>query len=224
MRLNFTGPAGGGRAGSYHRRVRGYQVLRARQRLRGRAFTDPEHTLADAMVMDRMLARLRLQARSWADGLAPVELLEHTAGLRQWLVVPRPAVLLAASQVTAVGFFGDLRPGMDHAAIYQLEADIVERLSRYAAAGLLSYYDAELDPGVHGNLVLFGTAEVPPAWHGDVVHARAVALAPHHYRCIRLHRGLISGPFAGTGGLAVQRTRYFDFRTEAAWRGLRVTA
>ena len=201
-----------------------YQTLGARQRLRGRAFTNPERTLDDVAVMERMLARLRVQARSWAGKPGRVELLEHTAGLRQWLMVPRCIALQAARRVTAVGFFGDLRPSADHAAIYQLEADIVERLPRYAAAGLLSYYDAELDPGVHGNLVLFGTPEVPSAWHRDGVHARAVTLAPRHYRCIRLHRGLIGGPFAGTGGLTVQQTRYFDFQAEVPWQGLRVIA
>ena len=77
---------------------------------------------------------------------------------------------------------------------------------------------------MHGNLVLFSASGVPPGWHGDVVHARAVALAPRHYSCIRLHRGRVRGPFAGTGGLAVERTRYFDFSKELAWRGLRVIA
>jgi hypothetical protein len=205
--------------------VQGYQALGAGQRLPGRAFTDPERTLADVAVMDAMLTGLRGRARSWARGPGPGEVLEHpAAGLRHWLVVPRTCALLAARQVTAVGFFGDLRPGVDHAAIYELEADIVGRLPRYAAAGLLAYYDAELDRGAHGNLVLFGTPGVPPGWHRDGVHARAVALAPHHYRCIRLHRGLIGGPFAGTSGIAVQRTRYFDFRSELAWRGQRVMA
>jgi hypothetical protein len=205
--------------------VQGYQALGARQRLRGRAFTDPERTLADVAVMDRMLTRLRLQARSWPGGPGPVEVLEHpAAGLRHWLAVPRASALRAAHRVTAVGFFGDLRPGVDHAAIYQLEAGIVGRLPRYAAAGLLAYYDAELERGVHGNLVLFGTPEVPPLWHRDVVHARAVALAPHHYRCVRLHRGLIHGPLLGTGGLTVERTRYFDFAAEPVWRGLRIMA
>ena len=193
--------------------------------MRGKAFTDPERTLADVAIMDRMLARLRSQARSWPGGPGSVEVLEQQAGgLRHWLVVPRTAALLAAHQVTAVGFFGDLRPAVDHAAIYQLEAEVVGRLPRYAAAGLLAYYDAELDPGVHGNLVLFGAPGVPSQWHRDVVHARAVAAAPHHYRCIRLHSGLIRGPFLGTGGLAVARTRYFDFRAEPSWQGLRVMA
>ena len=200
-------------------------MLGSGQRLPGRAFTDPERTLADVAVMDRLVTRLRLKARSWADGTGSVELLEHpAAGLRHWLVVPCTGALLAAHQVTAVGFFGDLRPEVDHRPIYQLEADIVGRLPRYAAAGLLAYYDAELERGIHGNLVLFGAPEIPPGWHGDVVHARAVALAPHHYRCIRLHRGLVRGPFAGTGGIAVQRTRYFDFGRELTWRGLRVMA
>jgi hypothetical protein len=203
--------------------VLGYQELGAGQRLPGRAFTDPERTLADAAVMDRMLAGLRGRARSWADGPGSVEVLDYpAAGLRHWLVVPHTGALLDAPQVTAVGFFGDLRPRVDHAAIYQLEADIVGRLHRYAPAGLLAYYDAELDRGVHGNLVLFGTPEVPPPWHGDVVHARAVALAPHHYLRIRLHRGLIGGPFARTSGITIGRTRYFDFTTEPPWRGLRI--
>jgi hypothetical protein len=200
------------------------QTIAPGQRLRGRAFTEPERTLADVAVLDRMLVLLRLQTRSWPDRPDPVESLEHPAGLRHWLVVPRPAALLAARDVSAVGFFGNLRHGVDHAAIYQLEAEIVARLQRYAPAGLLGYYDAELDRGVHGNLVLFSTPEVPPDWHGDVVHARAVALAPHHYRHIRLHRGVIGGPVLGTGSVAVQRTRYFDFEAEPVWRGRRVMA
>jgi hypothetical protein len=199
------------------------QRLEAGERLPGRSFTDPEHTRADAEVMSRMLRRLRLEAGSWPGWRAPVELITFPrAGCRHWLVVPRPSALRKARDLTAVGFFGDLRPQVDHAAIYQLEAEVVERLSRYAADGLLSYYDAELEPGIHGNLVLFATRDIPAAWHGDVVHARAVLLAPRHYRCLRLHRGIIRGPFLGSGDLAVERTRYFDFGQEPAWHGRRL--
>jgi hypothetical protein len=202
--------------------VQGYEVLAAQERLPARPFTDPERTLADASVMDRMLQRLRREARSWPSWRASADLLKHTRpGCRHWLVVPNAPALAGAHDVTAVGFFGDLRSGMNHAAIYQLEADVVARLGRYAGVGLLGYYDAELAPAVHGNLVLFGTNEVPAEWHTDRVHAAAVAIAPRHYRVVRLHRGMIPGALLGRGHLVIQRTRYFDFGQQPAWHGLR---
>jgi hypothetical protein len=207
---------------SYGRSVQRYEVLAAGERLPARPFTDPERTVADAGVMGRMLKRLRAEARSWPGGQASVELLRYTrAGCRHWLVVPDAPALRDAHEVTVVGFFGDLRPGMNHSAVYALEAEVVARLGRYAPAGLLGYYDAELAPAVHGNLVLFAAPEVPAEWHGDLVHARAVALAPRHYRCVRLHRGIIGGALLGRGDLVIQRTRYFDFGRQPAWRALR---
>jgi hypothetical protein len=202
--------------------VRGYELLAAHERLRARPFTDPERTVADAAVMDRMLQRLRREARSWPSSPASAEVLKRTrAGCRHWLVVPSAPALAGAHDVTVVGFFGDLRPGMDHSAIYQLEADVVARLGRYAPVGLLGYYDAEIASALHGNLVLFATCEVPPEWHHDRVHAAAVALAPRHYRVVRLHRGMIRGALLGRGHVVIQRTRYFDFGQQPAWYGLR---
>ena len=202
--------------------MRGYELLAAHERLRARPFTDPERTVADAAVMDRMLQRLRREARSWPSSPASAEVLKRTrAGCRHWLVVPSAPALAGAHDVTVVGFFGDLRPGMDHSAIYQLEADVVARLGRYAPVGLLGYYDAEIAPALHGNLVLFATCEVPPEWHHDRVHAAAVALAPRHYRVVRLHRGMIRGALLGRGHVVIQRTRYFDFGQQPAWYGLR---
>ena len=207
---------------SYGRAVQGYEVLAAAERLHARPFTDPERTLADAAVMDRMLRRLRREARSWPSRQTSVELLKYTRdGCRDWLVVPDAPALSDAHDVTVVGFFGDLRPGMDHSAIYQLEADVVARLGRYAPVGLLGYYDAELAPAVHGNMVLFGTPAVPPQWHRDRVHAAAVASAPRHYRVVRLHRGTVGGALLGRGHLVIQRTRYIDFGQQPAWYGLR---
>jgi len=199
-----------------------YELLAAQERLAARPFTDPERTLADAAVMGRMLRLVRREARSWPGWRTSVEVLRHThAGCRHWLVVPDAPALSGAHDVTAVGFFGDLRPGIDHSAIYRLEAAVVARLGRYAAAGLLGYYDAEIAPALHGNLVLFATREVPPQWHRDRVHAEAVASAPRHYRAVRLHRGTIPGDLLGRGQLVIQQTRYFDFGQEPAWHGLR---
>jgi hypothetical protein len=87
--------------------------------------------------------------------------------------------------------------------------------------GLLGYYDAEIAPALHGNLVLFGTRELPAEWHSDCVHATAVAIAPRHYHDVRLHRGMIRGDLLGRGHLVIQRTRYLDFGQQPAWHGLR---
>jgi hypothetical protein len=202
--------------------VQGDELLAAGERLLARHFTDPERTQADAEIMDRMLQRLRQEAQSWPSWRTSVEQLEHTPdGRRHWLVAPWTPALHAAHDVTVVGFFGELRPGMNHSAIYEAEADVVAGLSRYAPAGLLGYYDAEIARGAHGNLVFFATHEVPPEWHHDLAHARAVALAPRHYSVVRLHRGTIRGALLGRSHLTIQRTRYFDFGQHPAWRGLR---
>ena len=98
-----------------------YELLAGHERLPARPFTDPEHTLADAAVMNRMLERLRREARAWPSWRTSVEALKHTrAGCRHWLVVPSAPALRGAEDVTVVGFFGDQRPGMDHSAIYRL--------------------------------------------------------------------------------------------------------
>ena len=116
--------------------------------------------------MNQMLGRLRQQARSWPGRRISVEVPEHTRGRLPTLAGGAEPVRPAGSAGRdGGGIFGDLRCQMDHVAIYDLEAEVMARLGRYAAAGLLSYYDAELEPGPHGNLVLFGTREVPAEWH-----------------------------------------------------------
>jgi hypothetical protein len=202
--------------------VHPYEFLTAQELLPARPFTDPERTAADASVMDRMLQRLRLEAQGWPGGQTSVEVLKYTrAGCRHWLVVPNAPALGGAQDVTVVGFFGDLRSHMNHSPIYELETDVVAGLGHYAPAGLLGYYDAEIAPALHGNLVLFGTREVPSEWHGNRVHAAAVALAPRHYSVVRLHRGIIRGALLGRHHVVIQRTRYFDFGQQPAWHGLR---
>ncbi len=169
-----------------------------------------------------MLQRLRLEAQCWPGCRMSVEVLKYTrAGCRHWLVVPNAPALGGAQDVTVVGFFGVLRPDMSHSSIYKLEADVVAGLGDYAPVGLLGYYDAEIAPALHGNLVLFGTREVPSEWHGNRVHAAAVAIVPHHYSVVRLHRGIIRGALLGRDHVVIQRTRYFDFGQQPAWHGLR---
>src|SRR5207253_10080678 len=107
---------------------------------------------------------------------------------RQWLAVPDAAALLRAHDITAVGFFGQARD-TDHAVLFWLEQEVVGAFPDYVAAGLLSYFDLELDDGSYGfdNLILFATPDVPREWYTCGAHERAVAISPEHYHSIRLH-------------------------------------
>ena len=98
----------------------------------GRPFAAPANTKRDAAVMREMLARLRGADNSWLASPPPgsgalVRQLD-AAGLRTWIRVPDRAALLAATELTTIGFFGQPRDDVDHAPIHQLETAIVETL------------------------------------------------------------------------------------------------
>jgi hypothetical protein len=186
-------------------------------------FTNAENTMREVGVMSQMLAYERERARSWADiepGRHVVR--EHDPeGHRHLIVVPDTGRLLAAENLTAVGFFSRPREDVDHGVLFTLEDELIERMDHYGEAGLLSYYDVELVKGEYGNLILFSTPDVPREWYGDQVHKRAVELSPGHYHHVRLHKGSIPGRLLDGEEIAVERTKYFDFETGAPWYGLR---
>jgi len=129
----------------------------------GRPFVAPANTEPDAVVMREMLARLRGSARSWLASSPPgpgalVRQLD-AAGLRTWIRVPDRAALLAAPELTTIGFFGQPRDDVDHAPIHQLETAIVETLEE--VPGVLSYFNLELAQRSFGNLILCAAPDVP---------------------------------------------------------------
>jgi hypothetical protein len=190
----------------------------------GKPFTDARHTFREADVMRVMLGREREWARAWADengGRGHIAREPDEEGRRHLLVVPDVGALQAAHDVTAVGFFGRPRGEVDHAVLFDLEEQLVSRMSAYAELGLLSYYDVELVKGAYGNLILFSTPDVPPEWRADAVHHHAVEISPGHYYEVRLHKGSIAGPLLGNGTIVIDRTRYFDFSAGETWYGLR---
>jgi hypothetical protein len=210
------------------RRPRYDAVLDAHDLVEGRPFSDPPHTHADVAVMGGLLRRQREIARAWAEDGAPPFASLRTGGddePRQWLAVPDTKALVGVRDVTAVGFFGSAREN-DHSVLFALEDQVVQAFPDFAAAGLLSYFDRELDDGSHGfgNLILFATPDVPPEWFANSAHERAVSLSPEYYHSIRLHKGTIPGPFLGEREVQIERTKYFDFDSDPAWRGLRVFA
>ncbi|MEO8291405.1 MAG: hypothetical protein ABI649_10480 [Gaiellaceae bacterium] len=188
-----------------------------------RPFTDADNTVREVTVMREMLAAERERARTW-DEIEPGRhvIREHDdEGRRHLIVIPDTGRLLESENLTAVGFFSQPRDDVDHGVLFTLEDELIERMDHYGEAGLLSYYDVELVKGEYGNLILFSTPDVPREWYGDEVHRRAVELSPSHYHHVRLHKGTVPGRLLDDGDIAVERTKYFDFRNGAPWYGLR---
>jgi hypothetical protein len=191
--------------------------------LPGRPFTDPEETVGDVLVMTRMLALEREIALTWGPDIVGPDINEQVDGeTRQLLAVPDGRALLSSRDVTAVGFFGLLRSGVDHTVLFEHERAIAQTFPEFAPLGFLSYLDFGPEHGRYGNLILFWTPDVPEEWHRGETHRAAVAVAAEHYEHIRLHKGRIRGPFMGSGQVEVARTQYLDFTGPRPWRALRI--
>jgi hypothetical protein len=187
--------------------------------IEGRPFTAPERTDEDLAVMHEMLERMRALARRWLESPPRGEsaLVKETdpTGVRTWIRVPDRAALLAAGDLTTIGFFGQARADVDHEPIHRLEEAIVDTLEE--VPGLLSYFNLGLAHGGYGNLILCDEPDVPVRWREHRIHRRAVELAPRHYHSARLHAGVVSSAFLGEAGLELTRTRYYDFDSEPVW-------
>jgi hypothetical protein len=197
-------------------------MLGPSDRLPGRPFTDAEQSQTDLRVMTSMLAREREIARSWSPDMDGPGITETEGeGTRELLAVPDGRALVAARDVTAVGFFGTLRDGVDHSVLFAHERQIARTFPEYAARGFLSYFDAGFEHGRYGNLILFRTPGVPAAWRANPTHRLAVACAPEHYAHIRLHKGHVRGPFLGDGTIEIEQTLYLEYRGGVTWRAVR---
>jgi hypothetical protein len=198
-------------------------VLGPGELLRERPFTDPAHTEREADLMRDALSELRARAGAWVgeDRRGVVLRDRDEDGHRHLIVVPDTRALLEADGLTAVGFFGHPREGVDHGVLFALEDELVAGMEAYADAGLLTYYDVELPKSLYGNLVLFSTPDVPPEWVANAVHRRAIEISPEHYYDVRLHKGFVAGRLLEDGELTIERTKYFDFAGEEEWRALR---
>jgi hypothetical protein len=184
--------------------------LSANEECAGRPFAATAHTVREAGIMQGMLDRLRARAAGWsADKPGFLVREPDSNGHRHWIRAPDLAALRAASGMTAVGFFGRARAGIDHSLIDELEAGIVDTLD--TIAGVLCYYDVALAEGGYGNLILCAAPDAPKRVDTHPLHRRAVELTPRHYHCVRLHTGVVPGRFLGDDSLVLERTRYYDF-------------
>jgi hypothetical protein len=192
--------------------------------LEEKPFTDAANTLREVDVMRHMLLHERQRALEWV-GIDPGRhiIREHDdEGHRHLICIPDTGKLLETENLTAIGFFSAPRDEVEHDVLFTLEDELIRRMDHYGEVGLLSYYDVELVKGEYGNLILFATPDVPPEWHRDEVHRRAVEVSPGHYHHVRLHKGSIPGRLHDGGDIVVERTKYFDFDTgNGIWYGMR---
>lgn len=192
----------------------------------GRPFTDPIQTRRDEQALRALLEHERARALVWSDETygpqKDVVIAEtDTEGRRHLLVVPDTRALVDARDPVVVGFFGRPRADADPTLLFELEDELVSRMGRDAATGLLSYYDVELVKGAYGNVILFATEDGPASWGSDPVHRRAVEISPGKYHEIRLHRGRLTGRLLDAGDLRVTRTRYLDYSGPEPWHAVR---
>jgi hypothetical protein len=187
-----------------------------------RPFAAIEHSYADLAILREMRRTLAGRLRDGSLPPADAGPLAGPDGTEHWLCVPDPVALARSRPVAAVGFFGQARGDVDHAAIVEREHDIVARAARFE--GLLTYYNLHLADGRYGNLVLFAAAPAKGHVTGDPVHGEAVALTPRHYHSLRLHHAELADGVLGPAQLELVRTRYIDFGSDPAWNAVREPA
>jgi len=169
----------------------------------------------------RMVRRLARHARSVAE-VSPGtraddrRVLDDDGSLHH-IVMPDIAALTAATNLAAVGFFGQARSDVDHTPIGDLEEQLISTMD--GSDGLVAYYNVHWQMKEWGNLVVFVDDGTRSAWGDDDRHRNAVRRAPQHYRSIRLHRAELSGGL--TGSIRILRTTYLDFTTSQPWRATR---
>lgn len=186
----------------------------------GRPFVDHKAGEEDLSTMRWMAGHLRSLIASYAGGGRPVythEVDENGASHR--IVIPDWEALQMDEDVTAVGFFGQIRPEVNHGPIMDLENELIDQLP--ATPGLLTYYNLHRPKLGYGNLVLFASEDAKDGWRDNNTHGMAVDKTPDHYYSVRLHNGLILGGVTGSASLVLLRTKYYDFRTVPHWRAMR---
>ena len=75
--------------------------------------------------------------------------------------------------------------------------------------------------GAHRNLVVHREPRDTDDWRTSAAHDRAVAISPGLYQSIRIHNGHLDGGVAGNGAIVVDRTKYWDYDEQPAWRAER---
>jgi hypothetical protein len=195
-------------------------------RVPDRLFTQPEHSLTDRALLERMRARLQhtlTHAGSGAgDPLHREQSIQHVQeddGRLQRMVILAREQLLAPRELTIVGFFGEKRGEANHALLQDVDAELLQEFLHHTY--VLSYSSLETDDGNWANMVIMLGVEGIEHWRSSQKHAYAAReLAPHFYRNIRLRNGVLPNGLASPHMLFTS-TKYYDFHSDGMWYAVR---
>lgn len=190
-----------------------------------RLFAGPEHSLADANLVDYM--RMRLIGVLREANIGPNDPLsremyiqslpEDGARLHRIVILSRE-LLQTASELTFVGFFGHKRGDANAAIMQDVDTELLKEFLDHTY--VLSYSSLELPDGNWANMVLLQHADGIEHWRASQKHAYAAReLAPQYYRSIRLHNGVLPGGLASRPILL--STKYYQFEHSGWWQAIR---
>lgn len=189
-----------------------------------RPFTSPGLYVRDLAILGYMLEDLRgLLARmdGGKQAVVPYQSIEWLVhGLKRRVVVSDPVSLRHRRTAHVVGFFGERHLDRDGSRLEEANVEIVLEFRNYP--GILSYSSMELADGNWANLVLHNVAEDRETWRASEVHAQAAReLSPLFYRTVRIHNGILPEGLKGGRSIAIERTKYWDYRSPKVWHAVR---
>jgi hypothetical protein len=200
------------------------RVLSANQSVARRPFTAVSLYQRDEATLGYMLEDLRALLARMATGeiavipYQSVEWLVH--GLKRRVIVANAMGLHNRRTICVVGFFGERHVEQDHAPLEEANAEIVLEFRNFP--GILSYSSMEMPDGNWANLVLHDIPEVREYWRASERHARAAQeLSPKYYRTVRIHNGTLPGGIMSGRTIAIERTKYWDYRNPKVWHAVR---
>ena len=199
-------------------------TLEADERLDGRPFTDPEHSVSDAATMRHMAQQL---VDTYDDPAVCDFTLEKGAlcmsdplGRHFRIYYIQPELLFAHKEIVTVGFFGKKRPKADIKPLIQ--ADKAFEKTFHDHPGLLSLSTVRLPDGDFANLVLFTDPDSIDKWNYSRLHYDTVQkISPPYYECIRLNNGVLPQGLSEPGALRLLRVKYIDYSESPPWRAMR---
>lgn len=190
-----------------------------------RPFTALEVIERDLNVLRGMLDDIVSVFTEADQGLRQVE--EHKrivwqqAGLTRRMLVCNEQKLRSHVQACVVGFFGERRDNAELGPLEEANSAIVAEFRNYP--GILSYSSVELPNSYWANMVLHDDPIDKDYWRRGRIHAQAArALAPVHYRTVRIHNARLSAGVMDDPDFTVMSTKYWDYSEQPEWAAERV--